>query len=187
MVLAGEIGDVMLASVQVPLRPASPLPPSAATWRTDPAMRSGGIMMSIGDHAYDTLAYIVGQEIEAVSAMTDATRESPPNERTAAMMLRLSKGTIGYAVASSKIPFGRRPFEIHGTKGSLIIENSYAYLSGADANPALTIINEAGSRVRPYDATACFRLDKATTRPSSVTSTPFVLDVPTSTPSTALT
>jgi 1,5-anhydro-D-fructose reductase (1,5-anhydro-D-mannitol-forming) len=162
MVLLGEIGEVMLAQVQIPLRIAAPAPtPSPSNWRTDRNLRSGGILMSIGDHAYDTLSYLVGQDIDEVSAFTDASRKDTRNERVAGMLLRLSMGTVGYAVASSKTPFARRPFEIHGTKGSLIIENSYAYLTGAgeDPTPTLTIINEAGSAIRHFAATECFRLE----------------------------
>jgi len=131
------------------------------TWRTDPQFRAGGITVSIGDHAYDTLAYLVGQEIEAVSALTDATQTSPPNERVASMLLKLSGGAIGYAVASFVTPFARRPFEIHGTNGTIIIENSYTYLTGAgdDPTPTLTLVNEAGVTVRRFPATEAFRLE----------------------------
>jgi predicted dehydrogenase len=162
MVLTGEIGEVMLAQVQIPLRMTLPVPaPSTANWRTDRNLRAGGILMSIGDHAYDTLSYLLGQDIEQVSAFTDATGNDTRNERVAGMLLRLSKGAVGYAVASSKTPFARRPFEIHGTKGSLMIENSYTYLTGAgeDPTPTLTIINEAGSNIRHFAATECFRLE----------------------------
>ena len=148
LVQGGEIGDVILAYVQVPLRLSAPVNPQAPpTWRTDPALRPGGIMWSIGDHAFDTLAYLVGQDIEEVSAFTDATRGDPPNERSAGLLLKLSKGAIGYAATSSKAPFSRRPFEMHGTKGTLLIENSYAYLSGAgaDPRPTLTLVNEGGT------------------------------------------
>jgi predicted dehydrogenase len=162
LVIEGEIGDVMLAMVQIPLRPASPAPaPSPANWRADAKMRSGGIITGIGDHAYDTLAYLVGQTIEEVSAFTDATQSDPPNERVAGMLLRLSRGAIGYAATSARTPFARRPFEIHGTKGSLIIENSYVYLTGAGADPRpnLTIVTEGGSVVQHFAATDCFRLE----------------------------
>ena len=117
--------------------------------------------MSIGDHAYDTLSYLLGQDIEQVSAFTDATGNDTRNERVAGMLLRLSKGAVGYAVASSKTPFARRPFEIHGTKGSLIIENSYTYLTGTGEDPAptLTSINETGSNTRHFASTDCFRLE----------------------------
>ncbi len=162
MVLGGAIGAVVLAHVQIPLRSALPAPPPAAAgWRTDPAMRAGGIMVSIGDHAHDTLAYIVGQDIEEVTAFTDATRASALNERAAGMLVKLSQGAIGYAAASFRTPFARRPFEIHGTTGSLIIENTYAYLTGADDDPQpkLTIISETGSSVRRFAAAECFRLE----------------------------
>lgn len=160
MVLQGEIGEVMLAQVQIPLRQSAPAP-ALANWRADPKMRPGGIIVSIGDHAYDTLAYLIGQEIEEVAAFTDATRQDAPDERVAGMLLKLSQGAVGYAGASFRTQFARRPFEIHGTKGSLLVENSYAYLTGAgeDPRPALTIVNASGSVVRRFAATACFRLE----------------------------
>jgi 1,5-anhydro-D-fructose reductase (1,5-anhydro-D-mannitol-forming) len=162
LVLQGAIGEVKLAHVQIALRSATQRPASAAsTWRTDPKMRPGGIVVSIGDHAYDTLAYIVGQEIEELSVFTDASKADHPDERVAGMLLKLSSGTIGYAAASYATPFARRPFEIHGTKGTLIIENSYTYLTGAgeDPTPTLTLVNESGSVVQRFAPTECFRLE----------------------------
>jgi len=163
MVQAGAIGEVKLVHGQIALRTSISRggPSAPATWRTDPQLRAGGIVVSIGDHAYDTLAYLVGQKIEAVSALTDATQSSPPNERVASMLLKLSGGAIGYAVASFVTPFARRPFEIHGTTGTLIIENSYTYLTGAgdDPTPTLTQVSEAGSHTRRFAATDAFRLE----------------------------
>jgi 1,5-anhydro-D-fructose reductase (1,5-anhydro-D-mannitol-forming) len=162
MVLAGEIGEVMLARVQIVLRPAQGMPaPSGGNWRSDPKMRRGGILMSIGDHAYDTLSYLIGQDIDEVCAFTDAARADAPNERVAGMLLKLSKGAVGYAVASSKTPFARRAFEIHGTRGSLVLENTYAYLSGTgeDPRPSLEVISAEGTSVRYFPASECFRLE----------------------------
>jgi 1,5-anhydro-D-fructose reductase (1,5-anhydro-D-mannitol-forming) len=162
IVLGGAIGEVKLAHVQIALRTATPRTASAPqTWRTDPALRAGGIVVSIGDHAHDTLAYLVGQEIAAVSALTDAMQSDPPNERVVSMLLKLSRGAIGYAAASYATPFARRPFEIHGAAGTLVIENSYVYLTGAgeDPTPTLTLVNEAGTTVRRFPPTDCFRLE----------------------------
>ncbi len=153
IVLAGEIGEVKLVHVQIALRTAST--PSATNWRSDPNMRAGGIVISIGDHAHDTLAYLVGQEVEEVSALTDAARPDARNERVAGLLLKLSKGAIGYAAASYATPFAKRPFEIHGTKGTLVIENSFTYLTGAgeDPTPILTLVTEAGTAIRRFAAT----------------------------------
>ena len=161
MVTEGQIGEVKLVNVQIPLRVLLPRPALGSGWRADPAMRYGGIAVSIGDHAHDTLAYLVGQQVEEVSIFTDATRDEPPDDQVCGMILRLSKGAIGYAAASFSTPFARRPFEIHGTKGTLVIENSFTYLSGggAEATPSLTLINEAGSNTRPVPASECFRLE----------------------------
>jgi len=153
---------VKLVHVQIPLRLTMPRPASPVTnWRADPKMRYGGIAVSIGDHAHDTLAYMVEQKIEEVSIFSDASRDDPPNDQVCGMVLKLSKGAIGYAAASFATPFARRPFEIHGTTGTLVIENSFAYLTGAGADPApsLTLVNETGTAVRRFAASECFRLE----------------------------
>jgi 1,5-anhydro-D-fructose reductase (1,5-anhydro-D-mannitol-forming) len=159
MIEAGAIGDVMLAYVQLPLVPRPAPAQAPETWRTDPKMRSGGMVSGIADHAWDTLSYLVGQEIVEVSAFTDATRDAPPNERVAGVLLKLSKGAIGYATASVRTPFARRPFEVHGTAGTLILANTYGYLVGADAEPSLETVAQGGRTVRPFPETDCFRLE----------------------------
>jgi 1,5-anhydro-D-fructose reductase (1,5-anhydro-D-mannitol-forming) len=161
LVAEGAIGEVVLAYVQIPLRGASTGAARTTTWRADPAMRPGGIGWSIGDHAFDTLSYLVGREIEEVAAFTDATRTDPPDERSAALLLRLSGGALGHAAASARTPFSRRPFEIHGTKGSIAIENSFAYLSGAGDDPrsSLTLTGERGTGIRHFEPSDCFRLE----------------------------
>ncbi|OGA00295.1 MAG: hypothetical protein A3H35_04490 [Betaproteobacteria bacterium RIFCSPLOWO2_02_FULL_62_17] len=163
MVRAGEIGEVMMARAQLALRvmPPPAAAPALSTWRNDPAMRPGGIVMGIGDHAYDTLAWILGQEITEVMAMTDATRADAPNERVGSLLLKFSKGAVGVAAASSRTPFAQRPIEIHGTSGSLILNNTYAYLTGAseDPRPSMEIRAGAGGSVRYFPVSEAFRLE----------------------------
>lgn len=159
MVRAGEIGPVHLARVQVTLRPqSSSAPPRGGTWRADPKLRYGGTLMSLGDHAFDMLAYLLDQSIAQVAAFTDATRDEPPNERVAGMLLKLSKGAIGFAVSSGRTPYARRPIEIHGAEGSLIIENSFAYLTGTgeDPRPNLELVTAHGRDFRYFEPTDCF-------------------------------
>lgn len=158
MIAAGELGDIHLARVQVNLQ-VSAGPPAGGNWRGDPMMRSGGTLMSLGDHAFDTMSYIVDQKIEQIVAMTDATQNNPPNERVAGMMLKFSKGAIGHAVSSGRVPFARRPIEIHGTLGSLMIGNPFAYLAGSEEDPRtyLELVNKDGRTIRHFEPTECFR------------------------------
>lgn len=162
MIAAGEIGDVIHARVKVTLRNrAAPAPAAGGNWRADPEMRSGGSLMSLGDHAFDMLTYLVGQDIQQITAFTDATKDDPPNERIASMLLKLSKGAIGHTLVGGKTPFARRPIEILGSTGTLIIENAFAYLTGSGDDPrtSLEIINENGSDVRYFEPSECFRLE----------------------------
>jgi 1,5-anhydro-D-fructose reductase (1,5-anhydro-D-mannitol-forming) len=153
MVLAGEIGEVVLAHVFLAMpRPAGAAPPAGGNWRADPKMRPGGIASSIGDHAHDTLAFLTGQKVVEVSAVTDGFPD-----RVASLVLKLSGGAIGYAAASFKTPYGRRPLEIHGTAGSIVLTNSYANLVGADGDPTLELITEKGRTVKTFPRSDCYR------------------------------
>ena len=117
--------------------------------------------MSLGDHAFDTLTYLVDQDIVQITAFTDATGDNPRNERVASMLLKLSKGVIGHAVSSGRTPFARRPIEIHGSKGSIVVENSFAYLTGSSDDPrtCVELVNADGRTVRHFNPTECFRLE----------------------------
>ena len=163
MVQAGEIGEVVMARAQLALRVTPPPAgaPVLSTWRNDPAMRPGGIVMGIGDHAFDTLSWIVGQDITEVTAMTDATRQDAPDERAGTLLLRFGNGAVGVAAASSRTPFAQRPIEIHGTRGSLVLHNTYAYLTGAleDPRPAQELRNAQGNTLRHFSVSECFRLE----------------------------
>lgn len=160
LIAEGALGDIHLARVQVNLR-VSAGPPAGGNWRADPDMRSGGSLMSLGDHAFDIVTYILGDRIERVVAMTDATQDSPPNERVAGLMLKLSRGTIVHAVSSGRVPFARCPLEFHGALGSLTVRNPFAYLSGDDGDPrtSLDILTKDGRSVRYFEPTECFRME----------------------------
>ncbi len=157
MVAEGAIGTVVLARVQLALpQRARAAAPGGGNWRTDPAMRPHGVASSIGDHAFDTLAFVAGQEIETVAL---ATEPNDGREQLAAFTLGLSGGAVGHAVASYATPNAQRPIEIHGTAGSLILHNSYGYLVGTepDPRPAIEIVTAAGRETRHFAPTPCFR------------------------------
>jgi len=117
-------------------------------------MRPGGIASSIGDHAHDTLAFLAAQHVVEVSAVTDGFPD-----RVASLALKLSGGAIGYAAASFKTPYGRRPLEIHGTTGSIVLTNSYAPLVGSDGDPTLELVNDRGRTTKTFPRSTCYRAE----------------------------
>jgi predicted dehydrogenase len=144
------------------LRGVAPGGPPSATWRVDGDFRSGGTLLSLADHAHDILTFLTGQHVVEAAAFSDATREDPPNERLAALVLKLSGGALAHVAASGKTPFGNRPIEILGSKGTLTIANSFAYLNGVsptDPLPRIELIDAAGKQVWRYQPSACFRLE----------------------------
>lgn len=163
MIAAGEIGEVLMARAHLAMRNLAQAAnaPIVSTWRNDPAMRPGGVIMGIGDHAFDTLSWIIGQEIVEVAAMIDATLTDAPNERVGTLLLKFANGATGVASASFRTPYGQRPIEIHGSRGSLILNNTYAYLTGAgeDPRPSMELRNENGGSTRTFPVSECFRLE----------------------------
>lgn len=162
MVREGAIGEIMLARANITLRGVAPGGAPSTTWRTDPAFRSGGTLLSLTDHAFDILSFLMDQRIVEAAAFSDATRDNPPNERVAGLLLKFSGDAIGQVAASGKTPFGNRPVELLGTKGTITIANSFAYLSGVSANdplPRVELIDARGKHVWRYQPGECFRLE----------------------------
>jgi predicted dehydrogenase len=164
LVLAGEIGHVVMARVLLSFAAVPPAATAVATenWRSDPNMRPGGIVMGAGDHAYDTLCYITGQQIEEVFAYTDSSQEFPPNEQVASVLLKLSGGAIGYAGASRRTPFGQEAFAIHGSTGSIALYNTYGFMAGtedSDPRPRVELTTARGKTVQIMEQADCFRLE----------------------------
>ncbi len=162
MVQEGKIGDIVLVRGQLSFPRRPEVASRSQSWRADPKMRPGGVVMGAGDHVYDTLGYLIGREITEVTAFTDNSSNTEiPNERVAGMMLKFAGGCIGWAVASSKTPFGQQPFEIHGTEGSIRIHNTYSFMTGSeeDARLYMELQNSGGKSVQYFEPAECFRLE----------------------------
>ena len=77
IVLTGGIGELLAIRVQIAVVAPAPATSDGAdtNWRMDRQMRPGGIVMGVGDHGYDTMRYIAGQEVLEVTAFTDSTSD----------------------------------------------------------------------------------------------------------------
>ncbi|HYN89128.1 MAG TPA: Gfo/Idh/MocA family oxidoreductase [Ardenticatenaceae bacterium] len=93
---------------------------SPAAFRVRPELGGGGAVMDVGVHCVDLLRFLLGREVESVSATADRDPAVYPSDLTTMMALRFS-GAVPAAVGSSfAIPYaGRNNVELYGSAGSL--------------------------------------------------------------------
>lgn len=114
-IASGEIGDVLIAQIEASpgARPGGRL----GTWRLDPAVAGLGTTYSIGVHIYDILRYMLGSEVETVSALFDTPRGVM--EETNLSTLRFRNGALVQVNINEKAPNPHNDFVIYGSKGRI--------------------------------------------------------------------
>ena len=88
-------------------------------WRADPAMAGGGSLMGMGLHCVDLLRFLLAQEVEEVSALSDAKWIGKPVEETILINLKFENGPFGSVIAGFHVPRPNNDVVIHGTKARI--------------------------------------------------------------------
>jgi len=114
IVASGELGQMVFANAQLEIPPI-PTP----RWYYDPSMAGGGVMYMSGVHRLDLLRFILGGEIEEVSAFIGGQTPEQPFEDMVVAMLRFDNGAFGAVHFSLNIPHGTNNLEVHGSQASL--------------------------------------------------------------------
>jgi 1,5-anhydro-D-fructose reductase (1,5-anhydro-D-mannitol-forming) len=114
IVASGELGRMVFTKAQLEIPPI-PTP----RWYYDPAMAGGGVMYMSGVHRLDLLRFILGCEVEEVSAFIDGQTPDQPFEDMVVAMLRLDNGAYGAVHFSLNIPRGTNNLEVHGSLASM--------------------------------------------------------------------
>ena len=89
-----------------------------AEWFRDPAVSGGGVLLDLGSHVMDALAWCVGPVREVVAA-----RMEGPVEERAELDLLCGTGTTGHVVVSWSLPAPQFSFVATGTDGVLAVEH----------------------------------------------------------------
>ena len=118
-IVAGALGRPLLFTS----RQFDSDPPPAAI--LDPRV-SGGIMLDMGIHEFDSARYLMGSEVVQVQATGSVQlfQDSigPGDVDTAVVNLRFASGAIGSVELSRRVAFGEDVrTEVHGTDGSAFI------------------------------------------------------------------
>src|SRR5215470_11359742 len=122
LVAAGTLGRIVLAQAQwafgVRGRDGSPpRTPLTQWWDTPELIGGASTMMGTGVHSVDLLRFVLGAEVDEVTAVTDGQTVARPLEQLACLTLRFGNGTLGQVVASRLLPDSRNDFRVYGITG----------------------------------------------------------------------
>jgi len=152
-IAAGAVGRPQVARADFFV----PMLTSARTWVNDPKLAAGGPLSDIGVHCIDTLRFVLGDEVCAVSAGAHYDSHGVM-EASAATVLEFGKGTVATVSVSARSPYQtflevagetgvlsalyaltiERPVSVELRRGFEVVErrevsNAYAYAAQVDA------------------------------------------------------
>lgn len=117
-IASGTIGKPVLARAAF----VAPLLTSARTWINDPRLATGGPLADVGVHCFDTLRYILNDEVQSV--MAQATYDSHwVVEASGTTMFRFASGTLATMSVSARAPY-QTLLEVIGEDGILSAVNA---------------------------------------------------------------
>ena len=115
---SGAIGKPVLARAAF----VAPLLHSGRTWINDPTLATGGPLADIGIHCFDTLRYVLGEEVESVVAQARYD-EHWTVEASGTTLFSFSGGTLGTMSVSARAPY-QTLLEVIGEDGMLSAVNA---------------------------------------------------------------
>lgn len=110
----GSLGDIRV--VQVEMSAGRTL---LKGWRTDPALAGLGTVNNIGVHAFDLIRYLLGAEVQEVTAMTGHEEGLVP-ETLALVLLRFASGALGYVNINQSVALPQADITVYGTAGRVV-------------------------------------------------------------------
>jgi len=118
----GNLGKLLVGDVYMKLY-RSPEYYASAGWRGTWAMDGGGALMNQGIHGIDCLQYLMGH-VKSVSAVCKTLDRDIEVEDAAVAAIEYENGAIGVIQGTTCVNPGYPVrIELHGTKGSIILEN----------------------------------------------------------------
>jgi 1,5-anhydro-D-fructose reductase (1,5-anhydro-D-mannitol-forming) len=115
---ANAIGKPVLARAAF----VAPLLNSARTWINDPNLATGGPLADVGVHCFDTLRYVLKDEVQSV--MAQATYDSQwVVEASGTTLFQFASGTLATMSVSARAPY-QTLLEVMGEDGILSAVNA---------------------------------------------------------------
>jgi len=96
---------------------------SHRSWLTDPAVAGGGPVYDVAVHTFDTLRFLLDDEVISAQGHLSPVPSAQTTEETVLASLRFSEGVIASIFCSYKAPVRRSVIEIIGTDATLYAEH----------------------------------------------------------------
>ena len=116
LISSGSVGEVVWAQA---FRGASPRPEPTG-WAADPNKAGAGTLMATGVHLIDLVRFTIGDEVDQVSALSDAHTQPLVLDSTFALLFRFRRGAIAQVTSTRLAPSPRNDLILLGDKGSVI-------------------------------------------------------------------
>jgi 1,5-anhydro-D-fructose reductase (1,5-anhydro-D-mannitol-forming) len=117
-VASGTVGKPLLARAVF----AAPLLQSARTWINDPTLATGGPLADVGVHCFDTLKYVLNDDISSVMAQAHYDSHWTV-EASGTALFEFHGGTLGSMAVSARAPY-QTLVEVIGEDGILSAVNA---------------------------------------------------------------
>jgi len=115
---SGAIANPVLARATF----AAPLLSSARTWINDPKLATGGPLADVGVHCFDTLRYVLRDEIQSVMAQAQFDSHWVV-EASGTALFQFARGTLATMSVSARAPY-QTSLEVIGEHGVLSAVNA---------------------------------------------------------------
>jgi len=147
MVVAGSIGELLLAEVQyMHVRAGEEKTPQVAGWRKDPNSAGGGSFMGTGPHAVDLLRFVLGREITHVFAVADANWDVSGFERIVQVSLLMADHRVA-SLSAGGLKYPSNQLVLYGTLSTLRCTGSIGYTDCG----RLELISEKGMTQKEFE------------------------------------
>ena len=117
--VSGGLGRLIFADVEAEL-PLASFP----NWYLEMGMAEAAILYLAGVHRIDLLRFVLGTEIEEVSAFIGGQTPERSVGEMLAVMMRFSNGALGMLHVGVNIPHGESRVRVNGSSGSLYGDNT---------------------------------------------------------------
>lgn len=139
LVASGALGNITFANAQVEL-PIRYMP----DWYYQPGMAGAGALYAVGVHRIDLLRFILGSEVEMVSAFFGERSRERPFELTVLAMLEFKSGAYANVHFSYEIPYGTQDLQVHGKRASLFGDTNSPWFSGGAESEGKLLLKAEG-------------------------------------------
>ncbi len=103
------------------------LPPQLQTWRIKSPGAGGGVILDITVHDADTLRFVLNDEVDVVSAISERQGLGEKVEDAVMGTMRFRSGLLAQFHDAFTIKHAGTGFQVHGTEGSLFADEAMTH------------------------------------------------------------